>query len=74
VLFYAHSTARFLADQPGVHSALLAAHLQRESGPVRDELAQVARRLAWLGPIARPFGKRARGTAEALRSLRGVVD
>ena len=70
VLFYAHSTARFLADQSGAHAGLLAAHLAQESPAVRAEVAHTARRLAVLAPMARLFGARARAVAEALVSLR----
>lgn len=70
VLFYAHSTARFLADRPGAHAGLLAAHLAQESPAVRAEVSHTARRLAVLAPLARPFGARARAVAEALVSLR----
>lgn len=70
VIFYAHSTARFLADQPGVHAGMLSAHLAREAPAVRAEVQRTARRLAWLAPVARRFGARARAVAEALVSLR----
>jgi hypothetical protein len=70
VLFYAHSTARFLADQPGVHAGLLSAHLAEELPAVRAEVAHTARRLAVLAPVCRWFGGRARAVAEALVSLR----
>jgi hypothetical protein len=73
VLFYAHSTARFLADDPGAHAGLLAAHLRRESADVRSEVARTARRLGWLAPIARPFGARSRAVADALASLRDAA-
>lgn len=69
VLFYAHSTARFLTDLPGEHARLLAEHLARESEQTRREVSRTARKLAWLAPIARPFGVRARAVGEALRSL-----
>lgn len=70
VLFFAHSTARYLAGVPGAHAALLAAHLAQETQEVRDEVARTARALAWLAPLARPFGARARAVAEGLSSLR----
>jgi hypothetical protein len=70
VLFYAHSTARFLADRPGVHARLLAAHLAQENPAVRAEVAHTARRLALLAPLARLFGARSRAVADALVSLR----
>lgn len=73
VLFYAHSTARFLADRPGAHARLLALHLAGESAAVREEVARTARRLAVLAPVARRFGVRARAVAEALVSLRDAV-
>jgi tRNA A-37 threonylcarbamoyl transferase component Bud32 len=73
VLFYAHSTARFLVAMPGAHAELLVAHLQRESADVRREVAHTARRLAWLAPLARPFGARSRAVADALRSLRDAA-
>lgn len=73
VLFYAHSTARFLADQPGGHSRLLAQHLARESEETRREVSRTARKLAWLAPVTRPFGARARAVGEALRSLRAAT-
>lgn len=73
VLFYAHSTARFLTDLPGEHARLLAAHLARESDETRREVRRTARRLAWLSPFARPFGARARAVGEALRSLRAAT-
>ena len=70
VLFYAHSTARFLADRPGAHATLLSAHLAQETPAVRAEVSHTARKLAVLAPLARPFGARARAVAEALVSLR----
>lgn len=73
VLFYAHSTARFLADLPGEHSRLLAGHLARESEHTRREVSRTARKLAWLAPVTRPFGARARAVGEALRSLRAAT-
>lgn len=73
VLFFAHSTARFLADMPGAHAALLAAHLSRESPTVRAHVAHTARRLAWLAPVVRPFGARSRAVGDALRSLRDAA-
>ncbi|GGA71735.1 hypothetical protein GCM10011521_07350 [Arenimonas soli] len=69
VLFYAHSTARFLSGQPGEHARLLQAHLAREAPEVRREVARTASRLAWLAPLAKPFGRRSRDVAEALASL-----
>jgi len=69
LLFYAHSTARFLADQPGAHAALLRAHLQAVPDEVRSEVARTARALRWLVPPARAFGGRAREVAQALESL-----
>ena len=73
VLFYAHSTARFLADVPGEHARLLARHLGRESEAVRQQVARTTRALAWLAPLASPFGARARAVGEALRSLRDAT-
>ncbi len=73
VLFYAHSTARFLTDLPGEHAHLLAEHLARESDETRHEVSRTARKLAWLAPLARPFGARARAVGEALRSLRAAT-
>lgn len=70
VIFYAHSTARFLADRPGAHARLVSEHLAKEAPAVRAEVSHTARRLAVLAPVARPFGARARGVAEALVSLR----
>lgn len=69
VLFYAHSTARFLAGQPGEHARLLQAHLARETPEVRAEVARTASALCWLSPIACLFGRRSRDVAEALASL-----
>jgi hypothetical protein len=73
VLFFAHSTARFLVDVPGAHARLLAAHLQAAPAPVRAQVARTARRLAWLAPLAAPFGARSRAVADALRSLRDAA-
>lgn len=69
VLFYAHSTARFLSGQVGEHVRLLQAHLARETPEVRDEVARVASRLCWLSPLACLFGRRSRDVAQALTSL-----
>ena len=69
VLFYAHSTARFLSGQKGEHVRLLQAHLARETPEVRAEVARVASRLCWLSPLACLFGRRSRDVAEALTSL-----
>lgn len=70
VLFYAHSTARFLTDLPGAHAGLLVAHLARESAETRREVCLAAGKLAWLAPLTRPFGERARAVGDALHSLR----
>lgn len=69
VIFYAHSTARFLSDQPGEHARLLQAHLVHESAQVRAEVARTASALSWLAPLARLFGRRSRDVAEAMASL-----
>lgn len=69
LLFYAHSTARFLAGQPGVHASLLRTHLQAVPGEVRAEVARTARALRWLVPAARLLGGRSREVADALDSL-----
>ena len=69
VLFYAHSTARFLSGQEGEHVRLLQAHLARESSEVRAEVAHTASKLSWLAPVARLFGRRSREVAQALSSL-----
>lgn len=69
VLFYAHSTARFLSGQNGEHVRLLQAHLARETPEARAEVARVASRLCWLSPLACLFGRRSRDVAEALTSL-----
>ena len=69
LLFYAHSTARFLAAMPGAHAALLRGHLQDVRPAVRAEVARTARALAWLVPPARLLGGRSRDVGEALASL-----
>lgn len=73
VLFYVHSTARYLVDQPGVHASLLARHLQHEDPVVRDKVRLAARRLGWLAPVAAWLGARARDVAAAMHSLRAVA-
>lgn len=73
VLFYVHSTARYLGDRPGVHARLLSEHLQREDPVVRREVRMAARRLGWLAPVAAWFGARARDVAAAVDSLRAVA-
>ena len=73
VLFYVHSTARYLVDQPGVHAQLLDRHLQREDPVVRRKVRMAGRRLGWLAPVARWFGARARDVAAAMHSLRAVA-
>jgi hypothetical protein len=70
LIFYAHSTARFLVDVPGAHAQLLARFLQQAPADVRMHVRRTARRLAWLAPVARPFGARSRAVADALCSLR----
>lgn len=69
LLFYAHSTARFLSGQPGMHAALLREHLQGVPAAVRAEVARTTHALRWLVPPARLFGGRSREIAEALASL-----
>ncbi len=69
LVFYAHSTARFLADAPGAHARLLADALAASPAGVRAGVAVVARRVCWLAPVARLFGGRAREVALALDSL-----
>src|SRR5690606_18911149 len=69
LLFYAHSTARFLAGQPGVHAGLLRERLQGVPDEVRAEVARTAGALRWLVAPARLFGGRSREVAHALASL-----
>ncbi len=69
VLFYVHSTARFLLDAPTRFRASLDAHLAQESDAVVQHIRNAARRLAWLAPFARLIGGRSRAVAEALRQL-----
>ena len=73
LIFYAHSTARFLVDQPGAHATLLSAYLRRAPAAVREQVRRTAGRLAWLAPLARPFGARSRAVADALCSLRDAA-
>lgn len=73
LIFYAHSTARFLVDVPGAHAALIAGALERSAADVRAHVHRAARRLAWLAPLLAPFGKRSRAVADALRSLRAAA-
>jgi tRNA A-37 threonylcarbamoyl transferase component Bud32 len=67
VLFFVHSTARFL-PRPA-YAALLRAHLRREDDAVVTEVIAIARRLAWLAPVTRIGGKRARDVGVAVESL-----
>lgn len=69
LLFYAHSTARFLADRPGAHARMMAEALAGASEAVRTEVTLVARRLRWLAPVSRLLGGRAGEVALALDSL-----
>lgn len=69
LLFYAHSTARFLCDLPGEHARLLHVHLARETPEMRREVARTASALSWLAPLALLFGRRSRDVAESLASL-----
>ncbi|HLS84049.1 MAG TPA: hypothetical protein VK016_05230 [Arenimonas sp.] len=69
LLFYAHSTARFLSSRPGLHAGLMAEGLARSAPEVRAEVALVVRRLRWLAPVSRLFGRRAGEFAVALDSL-----
>lgn len=73
VLLYAHSTARFLRDQPGAHAQLLERHLEHEHPIVRRKVLFTAGRLGWLLPLARRMGGRARGVTLALESLQAVA-
>ncbi|KFN50426.1 hypothetical protein P873_07120 [Arenimonas composti TR7-09 = DSM 18010] len=73
ILFFVQSTARFLEDQPQALAALLHDELVRESPAVREEVRRVVRRLWWVPPIARHFGRRSRAVADALMVLAMVL-
>jgi hypothetical protein len=67
LLLYLHSTARFLplAD----YARLLDRSVGDEPEAVRAELSRVARRLAWLRPLALLGGRRSRAVGQALAVL-----
>jgi hypothetical protein len=67
LLLFVHSTARFLG--PREYSRLLTEHMAREAEPIAVQVANVARRLAWLAPLARLGGVRSRGVAMAISTL-----
>lgn len=69
VLFFVHSTVRFLADRPRRYARLLRAHIVREPDDVRHEIRRAARAFGWLAPLARLGGERGRALAMALRML-----
>ncbi len=68
-LLFVYSTARFFDDAPERFRALLEPVLQAEPASVRVELFATARALRWLPPLARPFGRRARGVAQGVQAL-----
>jgi hypothetical protein len=67
LLFYVHSTARFLPI--AAYAGLLDASICDEPEAVQAELRWVARRLAWLRPLALVGGRRSRAVGQALAVL-----
>jgi tRNA A-37 threonylcarbamoyl transferase component Bud32 len=67
VLLFVHSTARFL-PRPAF-AALLREHMRNEAGAVAAEVIATARRLAWVAPVTRLGGARARNVGVAIETL-----
>jgi tRNA A-37 threonylcarbamoyl transferase component Bud32 len=69
ILFFVHSTARFMADAPQRYEALLKAYLEKVPTDIRAEIAKVSRVLKYLVPFTRLLGSRGRMAGLAWRQL-----
>ncbi len=69
LLFYLHSTARFMAELPERYADLYVACLARTDRDVRHAVVRCARGVRWLTPMAALAGERSRALAVALRVL-----
>ena len=68
-LFFVHSTARYLREEPQRYLSLLVPRLRAEPQAVRVEIMRAARAMSWLAMFAMPFGHRAHQAAVAVQIL-----
>jgi hypothetical protein len=73
ILFFVHSTARFMSDAPQRYEALLKACLEQVPMEIRAEIAKVSRVLKYLVPLTRLFRGRARMAGLAWQQLASVT-
>jgi tRNA A-37 threonylcarbamoyl transferase component Bud32 len=69
ILFFVHSTARFMADSPERYSELLRGTIEGLPSNIKREMANVVRVLKYLVPIARLLPGRARMAGIAWHQL-----
>jgi len=69
IIFYVHSTARFMSDAPQEYSRLFESCLSQLPAEIKIEIARVIPVLKWLEPITRILSKRARMAGIAWRQL-----
>ncbi len=69
ILFFVHSTARFMADAPERYTELLQACIGRVPDGIKLEIANVVRILKYLDPVARMLPGRARMAGIAWQQL-----
>ncbi len=69
IIFYVHSTARFMSDAPQEYSRLFASCLSRLPQEIKIEIAKVVPLLRWLTPVTRILSKRAQMAGMAWRQL-----
>lgn len=69
ILFFVHSTARFMADAPERYTELLQRTIERVPGNIKQEMANVVRVLKYLVPFARLLPGRARMAGIAWHQL-----
>jgi tRNA A-37 threonylcarbamoyl transferase component Bud32 len=69
ILFFVHSTARFMSDAPQRYEALLKTCLEHIPEDIRAEIAKVTRVLKYLVPLTRLLGSRARMAGLAWQQL-----
>ena len=72
IIFYVHSTARFMSDSPQEYSRLFESSLSQLPSEIKVEIAKVVPMLKWLEPCTRILSKRARMAGMAWRQLIGM--
>jgi len=69
IIFYVHSTARFMADAPQIYAQLFESCLSKLPQEIKVEIAYVVPVLQWLEPITRILPERARMAGMAWRQM-----